>query len=155
VRHHAAADGADHRVQAGTVAATGEDAYTHAAIVCANLQFALMDDWRVARRDSMIAGVLVGIAAALLAHWASGVLIVFGIAAIVIGVVISLTVIGAIIGIPLIIVGFLALLAGIVTGIGGVAVAVLVGVASGYTYYRLRMRSLLRHAGAHPGRLSR
>src|SRR5213076_2737450 len=45
VRHHAAADGADHRVQAGTVAATGEDAYTHAAIVCANLQFALMDDW--------------------------------------------------------------------------------------------------------------
>ena len=103
----------------------------------------------------MIAGVLVGIAAALLAHWASGVLIVFGIAAIVIGVLISLTVIGAIIGIPLIVVGFLALLAGIVTGIGGVAVAVLVGVAAGYTYYRLRMRSLLRHAGTHPGRVSR
>jgi hypothetical protein len=106
-----------------------------------------MHDLQSERRDAMIAGALVAVIAALLSLWASGVLIAFGVAAILLGILVSLTVIGAIIGIPLVFVGFLALLAGIVAGAGGVAVAVLVGAASGYTYYRFRMRSILRAAG--------
>jgi O-antigen ligase len=103
-----------------------------------------MDAFHDARRDAMIAGGLVALIAALLALWTSGLLIAFGIAAIVIGIVLSITVIGAIIGVPLIVVGVLGLIAGIVSGIGGVPFAVLFGAGTGYVYYRFRMRALVR-----------
>jgi hypothetical protein len=60
------------------------------------------------------------------------------------GFVISLTVIGAIIGIPLILVGLLGVAAGLISGSGGVPFAVLFGVGTGFVYYRYRMRALLR-----------
>jgi hypothetical protein len=114
-----------------------------------------MGGLRDARRDSTIAGVLVAIVAALLTLWTSGLLVAFGVAAIVLGVIVSITVIGAIIGIPLILVGFLGLVAGIVAGAGGVAFAVLFGAGIGYVYYRYRMRALLRDAAPGARRLTR
>jgi hypothetical protein len=110
-----------------------------------------VDEVRYVKRDSMIAGALVAVIAALLALWTSGILIVFGVIAVVLGVLLSLTVIGALIGIPLAFVGLLGLLAGIITGTGGVTFAVLFGLGCGYVYYRYRMRSL---TGYRAGRLT-
>lgn len=112
-----------------------------------------MDDLHTARRDSLIAGTLVAIAAGLLALWTSGLLIVFGVVAMTLGLVISLTLIGAIIGIPLFLVGALGLIAGVVAGTGGVAFAVLFGAGIGYVYYRYRVRALLRGGTVGAGRL--
>jgi hypothetical protein len=103
-----------------------------------------MDEFREARRDALIAAVLVAIIATLLALWTSGLLVVLGLTLMVVGVVVSITVIGAIIGIPLFVVGLLALIAGVISGSGGVPFAVLLGVASGYVYHRYRLRALGR-----------
>ena len=103
-----------------------------------------MDDFRDARRDAMIAGVLVAIIATLLVLWTSSLLIVLGLLTIAVGVVVSLTVIGAIIGIPLIVVGFVGLLAGVMSGAGGVPFAILFGAGIGYVYYRHKLRALTR-----------
>lgn len=104
----------------------------------------MVDEFRDAKRDAMIAGGLVAIAAALLALWTSGLLITLGLVTMLLGFVISLTVIGAIIGIPLFFVGFLGLVAGIVSGTGGIPFAILFGAGTGFVYYRYRMRALLR-----------
>jgi hypothetical protein len=108
-----------------------------------------MDDFQYAKREAMIAGALVALISALLALWTSGLLVVFGIVTMLLGLVVSLTVIGALIGIPLIVVGFLGLLAGVVSGAGGVPFAVLFGAGVGYIYYRYRMRALGRDTEAH------
>jgi hypothetical protein len=107
-----------------------------------------MNELESARRDAMIAGALVAVIAGLLVLWTSGLLIVLGLVLVVIGILVSLTVIGAIIGIPLALVGMFGLLAGIVSGTGGIPFAVLFGAGTGYVYYRYRMRALRR--GMHP-----
>ena len=101
-----------------------------------------MDDFRDGKRDATIAAVLVAIIAALLTLWTSGLLVVLGLTLIVVGVVVSITVIGAIIGLPLVIVGLLGLVAGVISGSGGVPFAILLGLAAGYVYYRCRLRAL-------------
>lgn len=102
----------------------------------------------------MIAGWLVSLIAALLALWTSGLLIVFGLVTMVTGIVLSITVIGAIIGVPLILVGFLGLLAGVVSGVGGVPFAILFGAGTGYVYYRFRIRALSRASQPPAGRVT-
>ena len=114
-----------------------------------------MDDLDVARRDSGIAAVLVAVIASLLALWTSGLLIALGLVLMAIGVVISLTVIGAIIGIPLILVGMLGFMAGVISGVGGIPFAVLFGAGTGFVYYRYRMRAIARDLGAPARRLMR
>jgi hypothetical protein len=111
-----------------------------------------MHDLQSAKRESMIAGLLVAIIAALLALWTSGLLVAVGVVTMLLGVIVSLTVIGAIIGIPLIVVGFLGLLAGLVSGTGGIPFAVLFGAGVGYVYYRNRMRGLVRDTDSHSRR---
>jgi hypothetical protein len=103
-----------------------------------------MDGFRDARRDALIAAALVAIIASLLTLWTSGLLVVLGLTLMVVGVVVSITVIGAIIGIPLFVLGVLGLLAGVISGSGGVPFAVLLGVAAGYVYFRYRLRALGR-----------
>ena len=90
----------------------------------------------------MIAAVLVAIIAALLTLWSSGLLVVLGLTLIVVGVLVSITVIGAIIGIPLVIVGLLGLVAGVISGSGGIPLAIMLGLVAGYVYYRFRLRAL-------------
>jgi hypothetical protein len=106
-----------------------------------------MDDFHEARRDATIAGALVALAAGLLVLWTSGLLIALGIGTIILGIVLSITVVGAIVGVPLILVGALALIAGVVSGIGGIPFAILCGVGVGYLYYRSKLRALTRASG--------
>jgi hypothetical protein len=103
-----------------------------------------MDDFSYAKRDAMIAGVLVAVIATLLLLWTSSLLVVLGFVTIAVGIVVSLTLIGAIIGIPLIVVGFVGLIAGIVSGTGGIPFAILFGAGVGYVYYRHKLRALTR-----------
>jgi hypothetical protein len=114
-----------------------------------------MEDFREARRDAMIAAVLVAVIATLLTLWTSGLLVVLGLTLMVLGVVVSLTLIGAIIGIPLFVVGVLGLIAGVISGSGGVPFAVLLGIAAGFVYYRYRLRALDRLAEPSARRLVR
>jgi hypothetical protein len=72
----------------------------------------------------------------------SAILIGLSFLAILAGIVFSLTVIGAVIGIPFIVVGVLGLIAESWEG-GGVFFALLFGAGVGYSYYRYRMRRLL------------
>jgi hypothetical protein len=106
-----------------------------------------VEEIEAAKRDALVAGVLVAIIACLLVLWTSGLLIALGLVLIAIGVLISLTVIGAIIGIPLILVGLLGFMAGIVSGSGGIGIAVLFGAGIGFVYYRFRMRAIARDFG--------
>jgi hypothetical protein len=106
-----------------------------------------VDEFAYVRRSSLIAGILVAVVATLLVHWTSGLLIALGIVAMILGVAVSLTLIGAIIGIPLFLVGALGLVAGVLAGTGGVAFAILFGAGIGYVYYRYRVRALLRAGG--------
>jgi hypothetical protein len=114
-----------------------------------------MDDFREARHDALIAAALVAIIAALFTLWTSELLVVLGLTLMVVGVVVSITVIGAIIGIPLFVVGLLGLIAGVVSGIGGVPFAILLGIVAGYVYYRFRLRALERVTGPSARRLVR
>src|SRR5436189_6275915 len=114
-----------------------------------------MDEFRDARRDALIAAVLVTVIAALLTLWAGGLLVVLGLTLMVVGVVVSITVIGAIIGIPLFVVGLLGLVAGVISGSGGVPFAVVLGIVAGYVYCRYRLRALGRGAGSSARRLVR
>jgi hypothetical protein len=114
-----------------------------------------MDEYRDARRDALIAAVLVAVIAALLTLWTSGLLVVLGLTLMVVGVVATITVIGAIIGIPLFVVGLLGLVAGVISGSGGIPFAVLLGIVVGYGYYRYRLRALGRIAGSSARRLVR
>jgi hypothetical protein len=114
-----------------------------------------MDDFREAKRDALIAAVLVAVVATLLTLWTSGLLVVLGLTLMVVGIVVSITVIGAIIGIPLFVVGLLGLVAGVISGSGGVPLAVLLGGVAGYVYYRYRLRALGRVVGSSARRLVR
>jgi hypothetical protein len=114
-----------------------------------------MDDFQYAKRDAMIAGALVALIAALLALWTSSLLIVLGLLTIAVGVIVSLTVIGAIIGIPLILVGLLGLIAGVISGSGGLPFAILFGAGIGYVYYRHKLRALTRATHPPAGHLTR
>lgn len=114
-----------------------------------------MDDLREEKRDAAIAAALVALIAALLTLWTSGLLVIAGVVLMVVGVLVSLTVIGAIIGIPLFVVGLLGLAAGVISGSGGIPLAVLLGLATGYVYYRYRLRLLGRSTGPSARRLAR
>jgi hypothetical protein len=114
-----------------------------------------MDDFREARRDALIAAALVAIVAALFTLWTSELLVVLGLTLMVVGVVVSITVIGAIIGIPLFVVGLLGLIAGVISGSGGLPFAILLGIVAGYVYYRYRLRALGRLTGPSARRLVR
>jgi hypothetical protein len=114
-----------------------------------------MDDFREAKRDAMIAAGLVALIAALLTLWTSELLVVLGLTLMVLGVVISITIVGAIIGIPLFVVGLLGLVAGVISGSGGLPFAILLGLAAGYVYYRYRLRALGRVSGTSARRLVR
>ena len=59
---------------------------------------------------------------------------------ILLGIALSLTVIGAIVGVPLIVVGALGLVGGILGGSAGLPFALLLGLGVGYGYYRSRLR---------------
>jgi hypothetical protein len=107
-----------------------------------------VEEFEAAKRDALIAGALVAVIACLLALWTSGLLIALGLVLMAVGVLISLTVIGAIIGIPLVFVGLLGFMAGIVSGSGGIGFAVLFGAGIGFVYYRFRMRAIARDYGA-------
>jgi hypothetical protein len=114
-----------------------------------------MDEFREAKRDALIAAALVAIIAALLTLWTGELLVVLGLTLMVVGVVVSITVIGAIIGIPLFVVGLLGLIAGVVSGGGGVPFAILLGITAGYVYYRYRLRALGRIGGPSERRMVR
>jgi hypothetical protein len=114
-----------------------------------------MDEFRDAKRDAMIGAALVAVIAALLTLWTSHLIIALGLVLMVIGVLVSLTIIGAIIGIPLFVVGLLGLLAGIISGSGGLPFAILLGAVAGYVYYRHRLRALARITGPAARRLVR
>jgi hypothetical protein len=114
-----------------------------------------VEELEAARREALIAGALVGVIACLLALWTSGLLIALGVLLVALGILISLTVIGAIIGIPLILVGLLGLMAGVISGSGGIVFALLFGAGTGFVYYRFRMRALARDFGSPARRLLR
>lgn len=106
-----------------------------------------MEEFGEAKRDAMIAAALVAVIATLLTLWTSGLLVVLGLTVMIVGVVVSITVIGAIIGIPLFLVGLLGVVAGVISGAGGVPLAVVLGLTAGYVYYRYRLRALGQFAG--------
>ena len=97
-----------------------------------------------AKRNAAIGGTAVAIITALIAIVGSAILIGLSLLTILIGIVFSLTVIGLVIGIPLIAVGVLGLIGGIIGGSGGVFFALLLGAGVGYGYYRYRLRRLRR-----------
>jgi len=107
-----------------------------------------MGDVRRAKQNAVIAGVVIGALAVLFALKVSGLLIALGIFALVAGVILSLTIIGIVIGLPLIVVGILGIIGGIIGSIGGVPFALLVGAGCGWAVYRYRMRTLTRRAGS-------
>lgn len=96
-----------------------------------------------ARRDdrSAVAGaVSVGLAVGLLALVGPAILIGLSIFLVVVGIVLSLTVIGLVIGVPLILLGVLAFVGGLIGGSAGPLFALLLGIASGLLYYENRAR---------------
>lgn len=94
------------------------------------------------RRRAAIGGTLVGFVTVVLAIVGSAILIALSLLAILLGVVFSLTVVGAVIGLPLIVLGVLGVIGGIIGGGGGVLFALLFGAGVGYAYYRHRLRKL-------------
>jgi hypothetical protein len=115
----------------------------------------MREEFETAKRDAVVAGVLVAVIACLLALWTSGLLIGLGLVLMAIGFVISLTVVGMIIGVPLIFVGILGFMAGVISGSGGVGFALLFGAGVGFVYYRFRLRAVARDFGTSARRLSR
>jgi hypothetical protein len=107
-----------------------------------------MDKVQRAKQSALIAGVAIGALAVLFALKVSGLLIALGFFALVAGIVLSLTIIGIVIGLPLIVVGIFGIIGGIIGSIGGVPFALLLGAGCGWAVYRYRMRTLTRHAGS-------
>jgi hypothetical protein len=95
-----------------------------------------------AKRNAAVGGTIVAVATALIAIVGSAILIGLSVLVILIGIVLSLTIVGAVIGVPLIVVGGLGLVGGIIGGGGGVFFAMLLGAGLGYGYYRSRLRRL-------------
>lgn len=81
---------------------------------------------------------------ALLAVLGSAVLIGLSLFFILLGVVFCLTVVGLVIGAPLIAVGVLGLAGGIIGASGGVPFAVVLGAGVGFAYYRSRLNRIER-----------
>ena len=98
-----------------------------------------------ARRSAAIAGTMVAIVVAILAVVGSAILATLSVITILIGIVFSLTVIGLIVGIPLILVGCLGVIGAAIGGSGGLFFALLLGAGTGFAYYRYRLRALDRH----------
>jgi hypothetical protein len=88
----------------------------------------------------------VAIVVAAFAVVGSAILITLSLAAIVIGIILCLTVVGMIVGLPLILLGFLGLIGGIVGGSGGLFFALLLGAGCGFAVYRYRLRRCGRAA---------
>ena len=93
-----------------------------------------------AKRSAAIGGTAVAVVTALLAIVGSAILIGLSLFVILLGIIFSLTVVGLVIGVPLIVVGVL----GLIGGSGGVFFALLLGAGTGYGYYRYRLRRLAR-----------
>ena len=111
-----------------------------------NLQLPASHEVGRAKRNAAIGGTVVAVVAAFIAIVGSAILIGLSLVAILIGIVFSLTVIGAVIGVPLILVGVLGLVGGGVGGSGGVFFALMLGAGVGYGYYRYRLRAMGRSA---------
>lgn len=97
-----------------------------------------------AERNAVVGGVSVGVAVALLALVGPAVLIALSLFVIVLGILLSLTVIGLVIGLPLIVIGIVGIVGGVIGGSGGPVFALLLGIASGLLYYEHRVRKLPR-----------
>lgn len=96
------------------------------------------------RLPAVIGGTVVAAVMVVLTLIGTAVLAGFGILAILAGIVLSLTCIGAIIGLPLLFLGLIALMGAMIGGAGGIFFALLLGAGVGYLYYRRRMRALVR-----------
>jgi hypothetical protein len=90
-----------------------------------------------ALESAVIAVVVIGVTGV-----ASELLFVLGALAIVAGFAFCLTLVGAVIGIPLVLLGFLAIVGGFVGSAGGLVFAIGLGVGVGYLWYRHRLRRL-------------
>jgi len=88
--------------------------------------------------------VIVGAITVALAIIGTIFLAVLGIFAILAGIVLTFTVVGAIIGIPLLLLGMLAIAGAFIGGAGGIFFALLLGAGVGFLYYRHRVKSLAR-----------
>ena len=101
-------------------------------------------DLQRTERDAVVSGLMVGIAVALLALIGSLLLFAIGVVLIVVGVVFCLTVIGIVIGLPLILVGIVSIVGGAIGGSLGPVFALLLGAASGLLTYEQRRRKTMR-----------
>jgi len=95
-----------------------------------------------AHRDAAIGGAAIAVVVTGAALVASAVLFALGVLAIVLGAVLCVTVIGAIVGLPLILLGIIALVGAAVGWAGGVPFALILGAGVGFLWYRRRVRGL-------------
>lgn len=91
-------------------------------------------------RHAVAGAVSVGLAVALVALVGPAILIGLSAFLIVLGVVFCVTVIGVVIGVPLIVVGALGVVGGAIGGSGGPLFALVLGAVSGLVYYEHRTR---------------
>jgi hypothetical protein len=110
-------------------------------------QLVKADELRRAGRRAAIGGSAVAVITAGLAFVGSTILIGLSLLVIILGIVFSLTGIGIVIGVPLIVVGALGLIGGMAGGGAGVLFALLLGAGVGYGYYRYRIRRLMGTGG--------
>lgn len=103
---------------------------------------------RQARRNGALAAVAVAVIVAVIALVGSAILITLGVLTIILGIVLCLTGVGIVLGIPLILVGWLAVVGGVIGGSGGVLLALVLGAGSGFVFYRFRLRSVSRRSNA-------
>ncbi|HVS84863.1 MAG TPA: hypothetical protein VHD91_04465 [Gaiellaceae bacterium] len=101
-------------------------------------------DLRRTERDAVIGGVAVGLAVALIALVGPILLFAIGVFSILLGVVFCLTVIGIVIGLPLILVGVVSIVGGAIGGSLGPVFALVLGAAAGLLTYEQRRRKVAR-----------
>ena len=111
-------------------------------VLMSNIQLPRTAEVQRAKRSAAIGGTAIAVVTALIAIVGSAILIGLSLLVILMGIVLSLTIVGAVIGVPLIVVGGLGLVGGIIGGGGGVFFAMLLGAGLGYGYYRSRLRRL-------------
>jgi hypothetical protein len=95
-----------------------------------------------ARRPGVVGGVVVAVIVAAFTAAATSILAVVSTLAILAGVAFCLTLVGAVVGIPMVLLGLLGIVGAAVGGAGGVFFAVVLGAGVGFVFYRHRSRRL-------------
>jgi hypothetical protein len=97
-----------------------------------------------AKRDALAVGVVSGVLLLLFGGLAASIVFVLGLLTLVVGAVLCITVVGILIGLPLILIGALLIVGSSVGGPGGLALAAVAGAGCGALWYRHRLRELGR-----------